>query len=341
MKHNNINLLYNIYIMSFENALFVLRAREADTTGTNNNVMTFRNISLRTLLGDMYDKYDRFKLVLLSIECTTTTTTATPQFTIEGLPFEGCTYNMRGKRNEAEVNMSNFSQTNNTTKYIVPYNDVNGFVFNKNQHLVTLIVRKKSFPDDNTLSTANYQQNLLFAVVGINDKPKIPKPLKYNMMANLTLRTNYATTINATKDNFTWSGLDFRKILGDDLFYGYKRFKLIINTHGFSGPPVSATGFLACELIMSANVNFHNCNYSISNKRNTNQVCLAQVKTHSATTGNWTRVFNTEFGVVFSLTDSLVNLNFYYAPISGASNVVTFTDSIFFLSIVGVDGYEN
>lgn len=329
--------------MSFENALFVLRAREADTTTATNDTMTFRNISLRTLLGDMYDKYERFKLVILSIQSNSTTAAVSPSFSIEGLPFEGCAYNIRSKKLEAEIRMCNFSQLNANNKYITPYTDANGFVFHKNQHLVTLVIRRRAFQDDNALQSVNYQQDLLFGVVGIKDEPPILKPLKHLMMANLTLRTNYATTINDNKDSFTFSGLDLRKIMGDELFYGYKRFKLILNNHGFSGQPASVTGFLACELIMSANVNFHGCDYSIANKKKSNEVCLAQVRTNTTTTATdaWIRVFNTEFGAVFSLIDPIMNLTLSYQPISGASNVLAFRDSIFFISIVGVDGYEN
>jgi len=45
-----------------ECASFVLRTNDATISNTNLTTHTWRNISLRTLLGDMYDKYDTFML---------------------------------------------------------------------------------------------------------------------------------------------------------------------------------------------------------------------------------------------------------------------------------------
>jgi len=45
-----------------ECASFVLRTNDATVSNTNLTTHTWRNICLRTLLGDMYDKYDTFML---------------------------------------------------------------------------------------------------------------------------------------------------------------------------------------------------------------------------------------------------------------------------------------
>ena len=48
-----------------ESAILVLKGVNA-VDSANNTVEVWNNINLRVLLGDLYDKYDRFKLSLIS-----------------------------------------------------------------------------------------------------------------------------------------------------------------------------------------------------------------------------------------------------------------------------------
>ena len=86
--------------------------------------MTYYNIDLRTILGDMYDKYDKFNLVLKSFSTSYANGFISKDlddrgvaFKISGLPFINQTYNAKTGRNESvallqrapAVNATNFS----------------------------------------------------------------------------------------------------------------------------------------------------------------------------------------------------------------------------------------
>ena len=50
-----------------ENASLVLNSVNASSTNSIKTSFTWANINLRSLLGDMYDRYDRFNLCLNTI----------------------------------------------------------------------------------------------------------------------------------------------------------------------------------------------------------------------------------------------------------------------------------
>ncbi len=63
-------------MQNIEKAALVLKSSDLSTVGNQNGIknalrtsFTWNNISLRTLLGPMYDKYDTFNLTLNSISC--------------------------------------------------------------------------------------------------------------------------------------------------------------------------------------------------------------------------------------------------------------------------------
>ena len=78
-----------------ECASFVLRTSDATISDTNLTRHTWRNISFRTLLGDMYDKYDTFMLkpvyigsaAPLALQSGTNVDDRMLVFNIQGLPF--------------------------------------------------------------------------------------------------------------------------------------------------------------------------------------------------------------------------------------------------------------
>lgn len=51
--------------IALENANLVLRSTNANITETNNQGFTWNNIDLRKVLGDMYDRYDLFKITFV------------------------------------------------------------------------------------------------------------------------------------------------------------------------------------------------------------------------------------------------------------------------------------
>jgi hypothetical protein len=99
------------------------------------NDTTFYNISLRTILGDMYDKYDKFNIKLSSIMyAAIAAPSATPsqlllKINIVGLPFSNCTYHSYTNSNSQYCTMG--SLTLGTAATQIYYNDDNVFTIDK------------------------------------------------------------------------------------------------------------------------------------------------------------------------------------------------------------------
>ena len=86
----------------------------------NGNVATWKNVNLRTCLGELYYKYDRFNLKLTAVQSRhSTLTLSDAQFMIymSGLPFSsGSGYNTRlGPTNQVAIGCVNFLSANLAT----------------------------------------------------------------------------------------------------------------------------------------------------------------------------------------------------------------------------------
>ena len=127
--------------MSLQTVSLVLKNNNLpfDAIDANYTSFTWKNINLRNLLGDMYDKYDLFNLTLDSITNSRSDVALgsslddlNDYLTISGLPFINQTYNTSSGNsvNEAYLTPYNFtrSQANNFCYY-----NSKGLTFNKNQ----------------------------------------------------------------------------------------------------------------------------------------------------------------------------------------------------------------
>ncbi len=89
----------------FENCNFTLRSVNASTINASKTDMTWNNIDLRQVLGKMYDKYEKFKIVLVSVSQKNIGTFANGYndsvvlLNMTGLPFENCCYDYSQKCN--------------------------------------------------------------------------------------------------------------------------------------------------------------------------------------------------------------------------------------------------
>ena len=88
-----------------QNASLVLCTNNG-TSNTNKTSTTWNNINLRTLLGDMYDKYDMFNLCLNTVATATATSNIYKSFNdsnviirVSGIPFINNTYNIGSSYN--------------------------------------------------------------------------------------------------------------------------------------------------------------------------------------------------------------------------------------------------
>jgi len=142
-----------------------------DYTGERGSVnkylssITWNNINLRQILGDMYDEYDEFNLVLkqLSTSFTNSTLEGVPTesrgiyMRISGLPFLNNTYNVVSKRNTNTAIIGTCSLTANSFTNI-NYNDSAQLTFNKSQELCNITITFNKVVDD---TLVNFDASLL------------------------------------------------------------------------------------------------------------------------------------------------------------------------------------
>ena len=128
--------------MSLQTASLILKTSELTLGGddANGTSYTWKNINLRNLLGDMYDKYDFYNLTLDTI-CNLTSDVALGStlaydlnnyLTISGLPFINQSYNTStgNVTNSTFLTPYNFVRSQANIYY---YYNSKAFTFNKNQ----------------------------------------------------------------------------------------------------------------------------------------------------------------------------------------------------------------
>ena len=175
-----------------ESASLILRTGDLPQNSSNNvgsadlyyTNMTWNNINLRSLLGEMYDKYDKFNLVPVVFTTGQGTTSFGTneddrifQIYISGLPFTNNVYdtNLKSNTNLAICNTMKFVRSQTVT--------INGGValtFTKNQELVNINIFYKRVspsgtpPNYNVVSTAGFPHvSFLFKIYGIKKTERV------------------------------------------------------------------------------------------------------------------------------------------------------------------------
>lgn len=135
-----------------KNYPLVLSGYQATTQNASKTRMQFQNIDLRQVIGDDYDKYDRFKLILSQYVMNNQNNGSTANFsiTVDGLPFQNATYTTAfgvNTTNTSQLGMARMSYwTAASTWYVSGYTipiflqDYNGAVFGKYQDRVNLVL---------------------------------------------------------------------------------------------------------------------------------------------------------------------------------------------------------
>ena len=154
----------------------------ADARFTN---MTWSNINLRTLLGNIYDKYDRFTLVPIQFQTITgagfalTNDDRCVSINIAGLPFTNNNYNASTKTNQnsAVIYVTRFI-ANNSSNSITTGNVLN---FTKNQDITDInIFYQRISPDGNgryaiTQTATNFPHIIFtFNIYGVTKTDRVP-----------------------------------------------------------------------------------------------------------------------------------------------------------------------
>jgi hypothetical protein len=124
-----------------ENAKLVLRTSDASSRSANNTNLMFANVDLRTVLGNMYDRYDKFILRLDYIshginfagDYGTTQEDETVNINISGLPFLNATYDYKTNVNKNYVTITALKFQNNPGISNVQYLTDTYVTFGKSQ----------------------------------------------------------------------------------------------------------------------------------------------------------------------------------------------------------------
>lgn len=115
-----------------------------------NTSWTWNNLNLRTILGDLYEKYDRFALVPIKVHSGNVTNTTfgasendrVVSINIAGLPFTNNTYDTALKTNSNHITYQTL-HINNTASTNSSVNGGAILTFTKNQELVNLNIYYK------------------------------------------------------------------------------------------------------------------------------------------------------------------------------------------------------
>ena len=137
--------------------------------------MTWNNINLRTLLGDLYDKYDLFNLCLKNIVVATSTAASgtlsddkTILINLGGLPFVNQTYNQATNTNLSSIVLSPFIMASGGPSFNQITN-LKQFTFSKNQDICNIRINYTKVLDGaiptGTASYPNYV--FIFDIYGI------------------------------------------------------------------------------------------------------------------------------------------------------------------------------
>ena len=171
--------------MSQETASLVLKSGDltvnaSTTTGTanaNKTQLTWNNINLRVLLGEMYDKFDRFNLCLNTIAtCQADNALGTvaddrcTYITIAGLPWTNNTYNQKSNANTLETVIASCVWVANgqTTQY---YYGNNVATFGKNQDICNITITLRKIVNDALPNSVPVFPNTIFVfdIMGVDE----------------------------------------------------------------------------------------------------------------------------------------------------------------------------
>ena len=186
--------------MNQQSATLVLQSADLTVNATTNagvcdaskTNFTWSNLNLRTLLGDLYDKYDMFALVPLRIHVGNTGPT-TGAFgateydrvltvNIAGLPFTNNVYDTALKTNSNHITFQTL-HINNTANTNSTVNGGSVLTFTKNQELVNLNIYYKRITKNGNLppnydiidGTAAFPDAVfIFNIYPIEKKDRIP-----------------------------------------------------------------------------------------------------------------------------------------------------------------------
>jgi hypothetical protein len=158
--------------MNLESATLVLRSINANTNvGNYNNDLTWNDINIKALLGPMWLKYKKFKLIMTgfasSAQTGITDTNRIVNIYMEGLRWVQSSFDtsISANRSRALVGTAEFSTTGRTINYV----NESGFIFDTQQTTSNIRLFFTRVTDD-TLQATQYSPSIaIFSIYGIDE----------------------------------------------------------------------------------------------------------------------------------------------------------------------------
>lgn len=157
--------------MNLESSTLVLRSINANVNvGGFNNDMTWQNINLKSLLGSMYGKYRRFKLILTAFAggpASVNTINGIVNFYMEGLRWYQSSYDtsINANRTRALVGTGEFSTTGRTINYVTEA----GYMFDTQQLNADIRIFITRVSDDTIQATQYSPSIFVFSIYGVDE----------------------------------------------------------------------------------------------------------------------------------------------------------------------------
>lgn len=158
--------------MNLESATIVLRSINANVNvGGLNNDLTFTGINIKTLLGSLWQKYRRFKLIMTAFaagpQAGITDANRIVNVYMEGPRWFTSSYDtsISANRSRALVGTAEYTTTGRSLNYI---ND-SGFLFDNQQTMldIRLLIARVS---DDTVAAAQYPSSIfVFSIYGVEE----------------------------------------------------------------------------------------------------------------------------------------------------------------------------
>ena len=129
------------------------------TSNSTNTSFTWTNINLRTLLGDMFDKYDRYLLLLQNISHAYSAAIGTGDdrgilINMSGLSFVNSTYNQKLQSNSGALIICPYIFVSSNVQSQI-YNNFAVSTFIKQNDIVNISINYTRIKDD-TATTVTY-----------------------------------------------------------------------------------------------------------------------------------------------------------------------------------------
>ena len=158
--------------MNLESATLVLRSINANVNvGNFNNDMTWNNIDIKTLLGSMWAKHKRFKLIMTAYgsgpQAGITDINRFVNVNMEGFRWVTSSYDtsISANRSRAVVGTAEYATTGRTINYV----NEGGFIFDNQQTNINIRIFLTRITDD-TIQATQYSPSICcFSIYGLDD----------------------------------------------------------------------------------------------------------------------------------------------------------------------------